>query len=625
MYVVTFYSYKGGVGRSMALVNVGYQLASAGRTVLLVDFDLEAPGLPTFNLQRPPRLPNGIVDYVHEYLATGEAPSVADYTYKSESFENGGAIWVMPAGKSDEHYSSKFQNINWQDLYEHHDGFLLFEDLKEQWRTSIQPDYVLVDSRTGHTDIAGICTRQLPDAVCILFFPNDQNLSGLKKIVDDIRYERRVVRKTAEHDVTLHFVVSNVPTLDDEDRIVATRLRSFGEQLKYKSLAAQIHHYDSLALINQLVFCKDRPNSYLANEYATLADTIRRSNFEDRDTALEALRHMVRGIRSPMQSPAEQVVLSDERLRNIATTFPRDGEISFWLALAWRFSGDPEAAFLLFDKAIENGYASREVYFERGLLRRSRREVGAAIEDFWSVLRASDLPVNAREVLLSVQALLNLNPEVVEQVASSWSVVNLPADDVIQLATRLNDSEPGLALNKLVLTRVVTQTPPGVDALYEARQSLGLTLIGLGSFEEAIACLNPKALPIAALEQSAAFNIAMAEWGATGKINKELFGHVVETDTKPKRPGMGPNYSQCLAIAYWAMGDKERAAMNLADARRIAKATASRDFSAWRYLKVDSLEFDRDLDEMERLLEGQSILPRFISRIATEKKHNAVN
>jgi cellulose biosynthesis protein BcsQ len=50
MYIVTFYSFKGGVGRTMSLVNVGVALAAKGRRVLLVDFDLEAPGIPTFDL-----------------------------------------------------------------------------------------------------------------------------------------------------------------------------------------------------------------------------------------------------------------------------------------------------------------------------------------------------------------------------------------------------------------------------------------------------------------------------------------------------------------------------------------------------------------------------------------------
>ena len=46
--IVTFYSYKGGVGRSMALANVGDALARAGLKVLMIDFDLEAPGLEQF-------------------------------------------------------------------------------------------------------------------------------------------------------------------------------------------------------------------------------------------------------------------------------------------------------------------------------------------------------------------------------------------------------------------------------------------------------------------------------------------------------------------------------------------------------------------------------------------------
>lgn len=43
--IITFYSYKGGTGRSMALANVAWILASQGERVLTIDWDLEAPGL----------------------------------------------------------------------------------------------------------------------------------------------------------------------------------------------------------------------------------------------------------------------------------------------------------------------------------------------------------------------------------------------------------------------------------------------------------------------------------------------------------------------------------------------------------------------------------------------------
>jgi len=52
MYTITFYSYKGCVGRSLALANVGSQLALTGRKVLLVDFDLEAPALTRSIMKR---------------------------------------------------------------------------------------------------------------------------------------------------------------------------------------------------------------------------------------------------------------------------------------------------------------------------------------------------------------------------------------------------------------------------------------------------------------------------------------------------------------------------------------------------------------------------------------------
>ena len=46
--IITFYSFKGGTGRSMALANVAWILASQGKRVLAVDWDLDSPGLGRF-------------------------------------------------------------------------------------------------------------------------------------------------------------------------------------------------------------------------------------------------------------------------------------------------------------------------------------------------------------------------------------------------------------------------------------------------------------------------------------------------------------------------------------------------------------------------------------------------
>ena len=84
------------------------------------------------------------------------------------------------SGKS---YSTQptFNQVDWADLYDRHDGYLLFEDLKKQWNRAVRPDYVLIDSRTGHTDTCGICTRQLPDSVVVLFFSERTESAGIDR------------------------------------------------------------------------------------------------------------------------------------------------------------------------------------------------------------------------------------------------------------------------------------------------------------------------------------------------------------------------------------------------------------------------------------------------------------
>lgn len=134
----------------------------------------------------------------------------------------------------------------------------LFEDLKEQWNRLVKPDDVLIDSRTGHTDTCGIRTRHLPDAAVVLFFPNEQDLRGFTQVVNDIRSEANEPRKK---EIDLHSVMSNVPDLDDEDRIRESKIKSFQDRLNFGRELMVAHRYDSLSILNQVVFSKDRPRS----------------------------------------------------------------------------------------------------------------------------------------------------------------------------------------------------------------------------------------------------------------------------------------------------------------------------------------------------------------------------
>ena len=67
--IVTFYSYKGGVGRTAALANIGVLLARRGKRVLLIDCDLEAPGLDRYfrpYISHPQQMDRGLIHLLHE-------------------------------------------------------------------------------------------------------------------------------------------------------------------------------------------------------------------------------------------------------------------------------------------------------------------------------------------------------------------------------------------------------------------------------------------------------------------------------------------------------------------------------------------------------------------------------
>ena len=227
-----------------------------------------------------------MVDFVTQYIETRQPPDFRHFHYRAPLELRGqGKLHVMAAGRRGDSYAARLARIDWQSLYETMDGFLLMEDLKAQWEEQLRPDYVLIDARTGHSEVGGICTRQLPDTVVVLFIPNEQNLAGLKQVVAAIRAEARTPTKK---EVGLEFVASNVPALDDEEAILKSQLRRFSKELGFHR-AHVIERYDSLHLMNQSIFVRSRPASRLAKQYRALTRKIVDRNIEDREAALRIL------------------------------------------------------------------------------------------------------------------------------------------------------------------------------------------------------------------------------------------------------------------------------------------------------------------------------------------------
>ena len=594
----------------MALVNAAVELANRGRRVLAVDFDLEAPGLDTFEVMQPRDQVPGIIDFVSEYLASGQAPEARRFISEaSDVGRKGGGLWIMPSGRP-ETYTANFQQIDWGVLYDKHDGYLLFEDLKEQWNRVVSPDYVLIDSRTGHTDTGGICTRQLPDAVVILFFPNEQNLRGLRRVVRDVRAEADEPRsKTIE----LHFAMSNVPDLDDEDRILDDKIEAFQEQLGFRREPMIVHRYDSLSLLNQVVFTKDRPRSRLAREYRQLVREVSGRNWADRDGALDyILRVGGRG-----QGWDESIQTREDMLEKIETSHPDDGEILFRLGELREYDGQPDWAASLVSRAIDAGYDGPDAYLERSRIRARNHDSEGAEKDALRVLESRDAPPP-----MVREAISRIHSYVSEEIVHSTAVISLDPREQMWLAGTLNRSPEEMRIAVPIWERIIPRDDFPETMRKTAERELGLAYIGTRRCSDAARLLRGNGQNLDEMDIQDAFNYGMAIWGETGTVEQQPFLRVVELDRSGTKIEKGPNYFQCMAIAYWATGDRKSAALYLDESgKSVSAIRMAVEFSCWRYCRVDADNFVADLEEIRALITGDMSRKPLFTSVAAKKRN----
>lgn len=212
--IITFYSYKGGVGRSMAAANMATVFAQRGHRVLLWDMDLEAPGLHRYMLNPDTKLDArryspqtrqlGSIDLFEklrdELFTLGQTASPAltqeavgeaiaaiigkllddpQYLYRVRLLNPSSPILsaelsFIAAGQLQADYSQQVLGFDWEALYNIDARIfpLLREELLKRY------DYVVIDSRTGISDVGSICTALLPDKLVLAFLTNQQSLQG---------------------------------------------------------------------------------------------------------------------------------------------------------------------------------------------------------------------------------------------------------------------------------------------------------------------------------------------------------------------------------------------------------------------------------------------------------------
>jgi predicted acylesterase/phospholipase RssA/MinD-like ATPase involved in chromosome partitioning or flagellar assembly len=207
--IVTFYSYKNGFGSSMTLANVAWILACGGKKVLAIDWNLESPGLHRYfsPFIKDPHLTtsDGILDLCIQFACdtiTASIDVVQDDKWFNAAadiqkysvplnyvFSNNGSLDLMPAGRQDASYSVKANSFDWQRFHDRLGGRRLLRELQRKLREKY--DYVLISSRAGVSDTAGICTAELPDILVPCFTLSDQDIDGTARMTNSAFDQRR--------------------------------------------------------------------------------------------------------------------------------------------------------------------------------------------------------------------------------------------------------------------------------------------------------------------------------------------------------------------------------------------------------------------------------------------------
>ena len=286
IHVTTFYSFKGGVGRTQALVNCAawiacHQRPEAGHRpkVLMIDFDLEASGIQfveglTIVEPRP-----GIVDFIHDYLDhAGEVPDIANYVSQA-ILPNGVQVDVILAGDQSRYYR-RFGQLRFDALWQRQHGSALFLDMKNQLE-ELGYEFMLVDSRTGLCDTSELCTLTLPDQVVVVFAPNRQNLAGTRLVIERIR----------QNPITnIVGVASRVRTSDDEQGGLRSVMEEFRAVFSGNQLMVVHEDPQQRVLFNSIAVVSYR-RSALAKEYRRIARRIVARNPRSPHWALRVVHH----------------------------------------------------------------------------------------------------------------------------------------------------------------------------------------------------------------------------------------------------------------------------------------------------------------------------------------------
>lgn len=370
-FVVTFYSFKGGVGRSTALAFVGNILATRGQKVVMMDFDIEAPGLSFLAPSGVPReAPSlGVLDYLHQRYLTPDqnVPTIAECV-RHIDMPTRGELYLVPAGEYNEGYIHRLADLDIRVLYQREKKPVreLLDDVKKY----LDPDVILIDARTGFTEIGAIALFDLADLGVVCFTPNEQSFAGLHWVANAAS-KQRSYRGFPD----LRFLLTPMPAVaPSQQQLWVTRTAAWiadnwemPPSVVVEDLYYQVPYNAGTTMLTDLFH--ELPPGTL-EPYIPLADAISASLPPEEDVAIPELAAQRNIILSQLQfqtQPVEEMALEDiVRFFQPTGDFTRLLEDRIWFIRGAHGTGKTT----LFRRIVEGSQDVRGLRrFERRMLR----------------------------------------------------------------------------------------------------------------------------------------------------------------------------------------------------------------------------------------------------------------
>lgn len=202
--IVSFYSFKGGVGRTTTLGIMARDLARTGHHVVVIDLDLEAPGLGRFFDVKTER---GILDLLSSHAATGTVDLEEPELYSATIDEGRGRITVYPVGPMDWSYVERLACLDYAPRANSEPSAVeaALRAILGHVRRRLKPDYIFLDARAGLHDLGGLSLHALAHVDVLVGRAGRATLDGFQLVLEAI------TRRRHEQDLRVVIVQSFVP------------------------------------------------------------------------------------------------------------------------------------------------------------------------------------------------------------------------------------------------------------------------------------------------------------------------------------------------------------------------------------------------------------------------------